>query len=110
MLTIKKDGTIKLTRGDSARISLSITFDDNATYTVQDGDVVTLSVKKTTEDTRYVLQKKLGKDLLFYIEPHDTKKIQFGRYIYDVQLTRANGDVYTIIAPSTFEILQEVTV
>ena len=110
MLNIKKDGTIQLTRGDSARISVSITFDENTPYTVQVGDVVMLSVKKTIADEQYVLQKTMRDDLLFYIEPQDTKSIPFGRYVYDVQITRANGDVYTIIEPSTFEIRQEVTV
>lgn len=32
-----------------------------------------------------------------------------GKYLYDVELTTASGDVYTVIVPTTFEVLKEVT-
>ena len=41
--------------------------------------------------------------------PEDTGQMAFRAYVYDVQLERANGDVYTIIKPSRFEITPEVT-
>ena len=45
----------------------------------------------------------------FHIEPEDTKFLSFGKYLYDVELTTASGDVYTVIVPTTFEVLKEVT-
>lgn len=39
----------------------------------------------------------------------DTNTLDFGKYKYDVQLTTESEEVYTIIEPSIFEILPEVT-
>ena len=44
-----------------------------------------------------------------HIRPEDTKELSFGKYLYDIQLTTADGDIYTVIPPTTFEILKEVT-
>ena len=42
------------------------------------------------------------------ISPDDTKNLEYGQYVYDVQVTMANGDVATVIPPTTFNILEEV--
>ena len=45
----------------------------------------------------------------FVIEPEDTSGLDFGNYVYDVELTLADGTVNTIIPPSTFKVMGEVT-
>ncbi len=111
MLTVDKDNTIHLTRGDTARL-----FIDRATnavtgkeYVFTEEDEVTLTVKKTVMDTSPAVQIRVPGGEAFHIKPENTKALAFGRYIYDVQLTTAEGDVYTVIPPATFEILKEVT-
>ncbi len=109
MLTVSRYGEIGLTRGDTARLTVSITNDAGEDYELQPEDTLTLSVKKAVTDAEYALQKTIERTNIFYIEPQDTAGLEFGKYKYDVQLITANGEVYTIIEPSTFEILQEVT-
>lgn len=112
MLYIMPDGTIKLTRGDTARLTVSI---DNhidgtqAEYVMSANDTLTLSMKKSIKDSTPCLQKTITGSNTFYIEPNDTRNLEFRKYKYDVQLTTSAGDVYTIIEPSDFEIMEEVT-
>lgn len=110
MLKVMKDGTIQLTRGDTARLTVSITHEiDGEEYAMQEDDTLVLSVKKTVNDAEVLLKKVLKGENTFHIEPKDTAKMKFGHYKYDVQLTTAGGDVYTVIAPAAFEIMAEVT-
>lgn len=110
MLYVETDGTIRLTRGDTARLSVSITNDtDQNAYEMQDGDTLTLTVKKAATDEAPSFQKVLAGTNTFHIEPKDTAQLPFGKYKYDVQLITAGGDVYTVIEPTTFEIMQEVS-
>ena len=110
MLYIQHGGKIRLTRGDTAMLKVSITNDITGNeYTVAEDDTMVLTIKKDISDTDVTVQKTLVGESTFHIEPNDTRSLEFGKYIYDVQLNKANGEVYTIIEPITFEILQEVT-
>ena len=55
-----------------------------------------------------------GEDLWTYsfaidIAPNDTKNLSFGKYMYDLQIKYNNGLTLTVIKPSVFEIMEEVT-
>lgn len=110
MFKVHDDGLIELTRGDSAH--LNVTIDNDVTgdpYEIGENDTLTLTVKRSTNDTEPSFQKiVIGKNT-FYIKPEDTRALAFGKYKYDVQLTTSEGDVYTVIGPETFQILSEVT-
>lgn len=110
MLNVLENNEIQLTRGDTAWLTVNVTNDTgNDNYEIQNGDTLTLSLKKTVRDADSLMEKVvLGTDT-FHIEPKDTADLNFGKYKYDVQLTTEGGDVYTVIPPSTFEILPEVT-
>ena len=104
------DKTIKLTRGDTARLVVTIeNGDDGGDYTISEDDILTLSVKKNISDTSPCFQKTIKGSEVFLIDPSDTENLEFGSYKYDVQLTTSKGEIYTIIEPSTFQILKEVT-
>lgn len=110
MLYIESDGIVRLTRGDTARLTVDITnITSEQPYIIGDKDVLTLSLKKNINDTEPTLQKVITGSSIFHIEPDDTKNLSFGKYKYDVQLTTESGDVYTVIEPSVFELMQEVT-
>ena len=111
VLTVDKDNTIHLTRGDTARLLIdraanAVTGRD---YVFTPEDRVTMTVKKTVYDTSPALQISVPGGAAIHIKPEDTRELSFGRYLYDVQLTTADGDVYTVIAPATFEVMKEVT-
>lgn len=76
---------------------------------MQSDDVLFFTVKKSAKDTNYLFQKKVIGVNQIHIKPEDTDNLSFGKYKYDVQLTTASGDVYTIIEPSIFEVMEEIT-
>lgn len=55
------------------------------------------------------LQKIIDNEtLMLRIDPEDTKKMSFGKYKYDIQLTRADGRVDTFITEADLIIGKEV--
>ena len=111
VLTVDKDNTIHLTRGDTARFSLGqiVNTITNTNYTPTAEDTVTMTIKKTVMQADPFVQIIVPGGEVLHIKPEDTKAMAFGKYVYDVQITMADGDVYTIIPPTTFELLKEVT-
>ena len=100
--------TIKLTRGDTAYIEAPLSTADGA-YEMNGADTLTLTVKKNVRTKEHIFQKSLIGTNIFHIEPVDTAEVAFGKYTYDIQLTTNIGDVFTVVPPSTFEVLAEVT-
>lgn len=108
MFNIDEYNKISLTRGDTAYLTVNIEG-----YEPREGDILTLSVKKDVEDNNYVFTKDIAADAditTFVIEPMDTKNAVFGKYIYDVQLTTIDGEIFTIVEPNTFKITKEVSI
>lgn len=104
------DKIIKLTRGDTARLTVPIiNLANNGEYTMESGDILYFTVKKTAKDSDFLFQKSVTGSNSIRIRPEDTANLSFGKYKYDVQLTTATGDVYTVIEPSTFEVMEEIT-
>lgn len=101
--------TIRMTRGDTVYLTVPITTASGEEYIVQSDDALTLSVKKSIYDAEYIFQKVVTGENMFHIAPVDTASIEYGSYLYDIQLNKSNGDVYTIIDVSTLVIMSEVT-
>ena len=76
---------------------------------MESGDILYFTVKKTAKDSDFLFQKSVTGSNSIHIRPEDTADLSFGKYKYDVQLTTATGDVYTVIEPSTFEVMEEIT-
>ena len=110
MFDISKDNIIRITRGDSASFGITV-MDGTTEYELQEGDVLRFTVRRNIYSTTKSLQKILGygDTMEFVIEPEDTVGLNFGNYVYDVELTLADGTVNTIIPPSTFKVMGEVT-
>lgn len=108
MLKIQSSGDIELTRGDTARLSVSVTDNQKQPYTVKEDDVLTLTVKKDYADAEPLIEKKITGSNTFHIKPEDTKGLAFATYKYDVQITTADGDNYTVIDDKKFKIANEV--
>lgn len=106
MFEINKN-KIKITRGDTGIFNIEIL--DRITelpYEVQAGDTVRFTVKKSIYQNKPLIQKE-GTSI--QINPADTQTLMYGKYLYDVEITLANGMVQTIITPCEFEITSEVT-
>ena len=95
---------IKLTRGDSATLAVSLQG-----YDMQEGDTLTLSCKVDPSKTAYLFQLQADADNTFTFLPSTTEELDFGAYRYDIQLTTANDEVYTVIPVSSFTVMEEIT-
>lgn len=105
--------TISMIRGDSESIIVSCKDSNGNPVPFKEGDTVYFTVKETVNTEVKMLQKVItefedGKAIID-IKPEDTKHFRFQNYVYDIQLTRADGTVTTIIPPSKFKVKGEVT-
>lgn len=101
--------TITLTRGDTFKARISITDQDGNEYVPVNGDSIRFAMKTDYGDKSPLLIKQVPIDTLFLlIEPEDTKKLAFGKYVYDIELTRATGEVDTFITKATLKLTEEV--
>lgn len=107
MLVITND-EVNLTRGDSADIIVNITDANGDIYTPAEGDVIKFTLKKNCETSDIIIQKTLVNSIIS-LQPADTKDLPYGTYYFDVQLTTAGADVYTVVSPHRFIIDKEVT-
>lgn len=98
--------TIEITRGDTGEFDIALNNIDGTPYEPQEGDVITFTVKKGTQEKEILIQKT-GQHI--EIKPDDTKDLLYGTYKYDIQVTFANGKVCTVVTPSDFKIKDEVT-
>jgi len=105
---LKIKGTnISMTRGDSESITVRCSEPFAA------GDTVTMTVREDVE-SEIVLQKNATSfdengAAVLAIEPGDTEGLEFGDYVYDIQIRWADGTVATVLPVSRFHLEGEVT-
>ena len=116
-MSVKITGTkIEMTRGDTLRVTVGMTINGQP-YTPVTGDVVRFAVKnkrmtagnKEYYDTEPILLKNIPiATMILELFPNDTKEFDFGEYVYDIQITFADGTVDTFITTSPFILTPEV--
>lgn len=105
MFELARHNTIKLTRGDTCYIEIDIV----GNYEIQEGDIIHFSVKKRVKDSDYAFHIAMPAGTILVINPSDTKNLDFGRYYYDIQLSTVDGEVFTLLGPCEFRLLEEIT-
>lgn len=91
---------IWLTRGDTfkAKVEIFDCEDSEEQYIPQPGDEIRFAVKRQWNSSDILISKIIPIDtMILELEPEDTKPLRFRPYVYDIQLTYANGDVDTFI-------------
>lgn len=92
-----KTKQITLIRGDTLKMQVNI-FIDKQPYTPVTGDVVRFAMKQSMSSSKVLIHKEIPIDtLILHLQPSDTKRLAFGDYVYDIEITFANGDVDTFI-------------
>lgn len=101
---------ITLTKGDSFFATIGMKNKTTGqTYSPQEGDVIRFGVKKTTNHPTCVIEKIIPNDtLLLHLVPNDTKALPIGNYVYDIELTYADGEKDTFINKAQFILVDEV--
>ena len=100
---------ITLTRGDSFAADIGIYQPNGDPYIPTEGDSVRFAMKKNVKDTEVLIFKDIPIDTLrLVIDSEDTKGLEFGTYVYDIQLTKSTGEVDTFITKSNFILTEEV--
>lgn len=107
-MLIIKNNRIYITRGDTGTLQLSLESVNNTVVKIEEGDTIKLTVKRLASDTTNLIQLTADESGQFAISPEDTKQLNAGVYVYDVQLNR-QGNIYTVIPQNYFEIKEEVT-
>jgi len=105
MYTIENNN-ISLTRGDTLIVQINIK-QDGSDYIPDSGDIIYFALKHNTMDSkreRYLdkeplILKMIPNDtLILRLESVETKNLAFGRYVYEIELTKEDGTVDTFIS------------
>lgn len=112
---IKKQ-KIKMTRGDTLKIQISL-YKNDEIYTPNEEDQIRFALKRNIinddnsgyiDDEPLILKTVPNDTMILKLDPEDTKQLPFGTYVYDMQITFSDGSVDTFITPTEFELTPEV--
>lgn len=98
---------IELTRGDTGYFDIVIVDENGEEYQVQSGEQLLFTLKVSVYADEVILQKTINSQQLV-ISHEESAKLNYGTYVYDVQLTQLDGSVTTVVKPSPFYVLEEV--
>jgi len=117
-MSVKIEGNkITMTRGDTLIAEVSITDSQGDPYYPESGDTVRFALKhplmtsgnKNYKDKEPLIEKDIPiNSMILQLDPEDTKPLDFGRYVYDIELTYADGRVDTFITTAEFNLSPEV--
>ena len=104
-----KGRNLFMVRGDTEQIIVSCAED----IQLEQGDAIEFTVRETAESPVRIIYKSVTEftdnSATIDIEPEDTNGKKFGSYVYDIQLTKANGDITTIVKLASFTLEKEAT-
>lgn len=89
-----RNNAIYAIRGDTLIFQIDLTKDDGTKY--------------TPGDKEPIISKTAAKGVI-KILPAETEGLDYGTYVYDIQLTTADGTVDTVVPPHPFVLEEEVT-
>ena len=115
-MTGVNNNKITMTRGDTFVSTVSIS-DNGTPWTPEQGDVIHFAMKHQTmilggkkyNDVEPIIVKTIPTDTMtLRIDPADTKSLDFGEYVYDIEVTFSDGNVDTVINNAPLTLLPEV--
>ena len=100
---------IQLVRGDTFRATLTLQDRAGGLYIPTPEDEIYFTVKRNAMTDKVLVKVKIENGELV-LTPEDTEGLEYGSYVYDVQITIPNVGKDTVIKPNIFEILPEVNI
>ena len=99
---------IYMTRGDTLKAKALMMLSDKSEYIPQTGDTMRFVMKRRYTDTELLIEKSIPiTTQILALDPADTSSLRFGEYVYDIEITYANGDVDTFLQ-GMFTLTEEV--
>lgn len=110
MLEIDRKYNMKLTRGDTAYINISLEDEDETTYEFVEGDTMFFRLA-----ANIFVEKELSIDFseniaTLTLEPEDTEGLMYETYKYEIELITSTGEHFTVIPNRSFTVDYEVEV
>lgn len=103
------DNTIRITRGDSLTVNVTLVDQDGFPYEPVEGDEVLFTVKKSAKASEILIQKNIDiNTLVLDIVEADTQDLAFGNYVYEIECITTTNDHYTVIKNAPFIITEEL--
>lgn len=103
------DNTIRITRGDSLTVNISLTDQDGFPYEPVEGDQVIFTMKKSAKSEEVLIQKDIDiQTLEINFVESDTENFAFGNYVYEIECITAQDDHYTVVKNAPFIITEEL--
>lgn len=90
-----KNNTITITKGDSASIKVNLKTEDGSKYVMHSGDKLVMTVRKSFDSP--VLMQIESTTNIIDLFPENTKCLEKGSCVYDIELQTSAGDVFTVI-------------
>jgi len=98
MVVVDANMNIKMTRGDSAELTVALTTAGGESYDFSD-DTVKFGVKQSAWERDLMLEKTVDSSTgKFVIEPEDTANMPFGDYLFDVRVYHTDSEEKTSIS------------
>ena len=99
-MLIVNGNNIKLTKGDTLTLEVSLTKDGEA-YIPDQSDSIRFALSKGFVGDRkyqFILSVPISNEsLMFTVPAEDTKRLSYDTYDYDVEITHGDGSVDTVI-------------
>ena len=104
-----RNNKISITRGDTLETKVSIEMDNGEDYIPSEEDQIRFALKQDYDDEEPLIVKVIPYDtLILRLEAAETKELEVGRYVYDIELTTPDGFVDTFIDKQSLTITEEV--
>lgn len=112
MIKINKTD-ITITRGDSAYIEFFLIDNMGQEVILDYGDVIRCQVREDCDGELIfngdIERSTTSNQIIWHIHPDDTSGLDVGTYYWDAQVEYTNGDIFTFVDVSKFNVVKEIT-
>ena len=106
--------SITMSKGDTVNLNVAVKIND-VPYTLSDGDYIMFSIKSKNKDTLNDFPNFVSKvsnpgqnHVNIVITNECLADCQCGEFMYDIKLIYANGNVYTLMFPASFTLVETI--
>lgn len=99
-MLIIKNNKIDVTRGDTGKITITLTKSNGDQYEIGENDVLTMTVRSAIGMPIIFEKKVIGSNVISLAQA-DTKRLPVGVCVFDIQLDTEEHDTFTVVGPKS---------